>query len=89
MLVEQAVQRAEGILRFTEEVDRRLAEHGIAGVAELFRIYSQFREAIDRLDAGELAWATVEAERLRARLIEIHDQVTHLSALKASFEVRH
>ena len=89
MLVEQAVQRAEAIFRFTEEVDRRLAEHGIAGVADLFRIYSQFREAMGRLDEGELAWATGEAERLRDRLGQIHDQITHLSSLKASFEVRH
>jgi hypothetical protein len=89
MLVEQAVQRAEAIFRFTEEVDRRLAEHGIAGVSDLFRIYSQFREAIARLDARELAWATGEAERLCGLLVQIRDQITHLSALKASFEVRH
>ncbi|MBM4265158.1 MAG: hypothetical protein FJ144_00870 [Deltaproteobacteria bacterium] len=89
MLVEQAVQRAEAIFRFTEEVDRRLAEHGIAGVSDLFRTYSQFREAIGRLDARELASAVGEAERLRGLLVQIRDQITHLSALKASFEVRH
>jgi len=89
MEVDQAVQQAEAIFRFTEEVDRRLAEYGIAGMADLFRLYSQFRDAIGRLEARELDWASSEADRLSKALNRICTQLAHLSALKASLEVQH
>ena len=89
MRVEQAVQRAEAIVRFTEEVDRRLAEHGIAGIEDLFRLYTQLRDALDRIAARELDWASTEAGRLSKVLEQICAQLSHLSALKTSLEMRH
>lgn len=89
MRVDQTVQQAEAIFRFTEEVDRRLAEHGIAGMSELFRLYTQFRDALGRLEARELDWASSEADRLSKALNRICAQLNHLSALKASLEVQH
>lgn len=87
--VDQAVQQAEAIFRFTEEVDRRLAEHGIAGMADLFRLYSQFRDALGRVEIRELDWASSEAARLSKSLNQICTELAHLSALKASLEVQH
>lgn len=87
--VEQAVQQAEAIFRFTEEVDRRLAEHGIAGMSDLVRSYEQFREALGRLEIRELDWASSEARDLSKALDHICQQLAHLSALKAALEVQH
>lgn len=87
--VDQAVQQAEAIFRFKEEVDRRLAEHGIAGMADLVRIYDQFRDALGRLEIRELDWASSEASHLSKALDRICQQLAHLSALKAALEVQH
>ncbi len=87
--VDQAVQQAEAIFRFTEEVDRRLAEHGIAGMTDLVRMYGQFRDALGQLELRELEWASAEAARLSKSLDQICTELAHLSALKASLEVQH
>lgn len=87
--VDQAVQQAEAIFRFTEEVERRLAEHGIAGMTDLVRMYGQFRDALGQLELRELEWASGEAARLSKSLDQICTELAHLSALKASLEVQH
>ncbi len=89
MHVEETVRLAEAIFRFTEEVDRRLAEHGIAGVDDLLRLYGQLRQALDRVNARELEWASGEAARLARRLEEVGGELHHLSALKTALEVPH
>ncbi len=89
MQVDQAVRQAEAIFRFTEEVDRRLAEHGIAGMDDLFRIHEQVRDALGRVDGRELDWASLEAGRLSTALDEIGRQLAHLSQLKESLEAPH
>jgi hypothetical protein len=89
MHVEQAIQQAEAVFRFTQEVDRRLAEHGIAGTGELLVLWRELREALDRLSLPELDWASQEAARLQERLRELGGELAHLTALKAAFEVSH
>lgn len=89
MHVEETVRLAEAIFRFTEEVDRRLAEHGIAGVDDLLRLYGQLRHALDRINARELEWASGEASRLARRLEDIGGELQHLSALKTAMEGAH
>ncbi|MDG2307324.1 MAG: hypothetical protein P8R42_22285 [Candidatus Binatia bacterium] len=87
--VEQALQKAKAIFRFTEEVDRSLAEQGIAGLSDLFGLYAQFRDALGRLETRELDWASSEADRLSKSLNQICTELAHLSALKASLGVQH
>jgi hypothetical protein len=89
MHVEQAIQQAEAIFRFTQEVDRRFAECGIGSTGELLQLYRQLRQALERLSFPELEWASQEAGRLHQRLREVCSELQHLSALKAAFEVRH
>jgi hypothetical protein len=89
MQVEQAIQQAEAVFRFTQEVDRRLAEHGIASTSELILLWRQLRDALDRLSLPELDWASQEAARLQERLRELGGELAHLTALKTAFEVSH
>ena len=89
MQVEQTVQQAEAVLRFTQEVDRRLAEHGIAGVEDFLRRYAEFQRALGSVTVRELQWARDEADRLSRRLEGMCSELNHLRALKAALEVHH
>jgi len=89
MQVDQTIQQTEAIVRFTEEVDRRLAEHGFDGAGELLTLYHQLREALGGLDLAELEWAFQETVHLERRLQDLGTELQHLSALKTSFEAQH
>lgn len=89
MHVDQTIQQAEAIVRFTQEVDRRLAECGIGGTDELLRMFRQLRDALARLERAELEWASQETTRLEQRLRALGTELQHLSALKAAFEIQH
>jgi ABC-type phosphate transport system auxiliary subunit len=89
MQVGQTIQQAEAIVRFTQEVDRRLAECGIAGAAELLALYARLRQAVEQIEGAELDWATSETERLARRLHALGTELQHLSALKAAFDTPH
>jgi hypothetical protein len=89
MHVDQTIQQAEAIVRFTQEVDRRLAECGIAGTRELLSLFAQLRDAVGRIESAELDWATRETARLEERLRALGTELQHLSALKAAFATPH
>jgi hypothetical protein len=87
--VDQTIQQMESIFRFTQEVDRRLAECGIAGSMELLTVYRQLRDALEHVPRAELEWALGESVRLEQRLQALGGELRHLCALKAAFEVPH
>ncbi|MBY0274392.1 hypothetical protein K2Z84_03550 [Candidatus Binatia bacterium] len=89
MQVDQTIQQVEAIVRFTEEVDRRLAECGVAGRHELLERFAQLRLALARLDGAEIDWATRETARLAERLGTLGTELRHLSALKSALESPH
>ena len=89
MQVDQTIQQAEAIVRFTQEVDRRLAECGIAGTGELLSLFAQLRAAVGRIEGAELEWAARETARLEERLRTLGTELQHLSALKAAFATPH
>jgi hypothetical protein len=89
MQVDQTIQQAEAIFRFTQEVDRRLAECGISGTSELLALFHQLREALARVDHAELDWASQETMRLEQRLHELRAELQHLCALKSALEIPH
>jgi hypothetical protein len=89
MQVDQTIQQVEAIFRFTQEVDRRLAECGIAGSAELLNIYRQLKDALGHVPRSELEWALSESARLEQRLQALGGELRHLCALKAAFEAPH
>lgn len=89
MEVEDTVRQAEAIVRFSEEIDRRLAEHGISGIPDLLRSYGEIRVALDRLEAPELEWACREALQLANRLAELASELQRLAFLKNALEMQH
>ena len=89
MEVEDTVRQAEAIVRFSEEIDRRLAEHGIAGIAGLIRSYGEIRLALGRLEAPELEWACREALDLSTRLAQLAGELQRLGNLKNALEMQH
>ncbi len=89
MQVEHAIQQAEAVFRFTQEVDRRLAECGISGTAELLTLWRQLHDALEYLTLAEIDWAGMEAEQLCERLRLVGRTIDHLTALKTALEVRH
>jgi lipase chaperone LimK len=89
MRVDETIQQAEAVVRFTQEVDRRLAECGIGGAAELLAIYRQLRDTLAKLPLPELEWALEESVRLEQRLQALATEIRHLCALKAAFGVQH
>lgn len=89
MQVEHAIQRAEAVFRFTQEVDRRLAECGLSGTGELLSLWRRLHHALAPLTLAEIDRASTEAGRLRERLDQLGRAIDHLAALKTALEVRH
>lgn len=89
MRVDETVQQAEALVRFVQEVDRRLAEFGVNGAAELVSLYRQLADALARIELAEIDWALREVASLVDRLRTLEGELGHLVALKAAFEVRH
>lgn len=89
MRVDQTIQQAEAIVRFAQEVDRRLAEFGIGGAAELIEIYHQMLDALARVEVAELERAAQETRRLQEHLERLGSALGEVSSLKAVFGVQH
>jgi hypothetical protein len=88
MEVDETVRQAEAILRFSEEIDRRLAEHGLTGVEDLLKTYRELRLALERVSASELDWACREATGLSRRLEQIGGELQRLQSLKSALEMQ-
>ena len=89
MQVDETIQQAEAIVRFAQEVDRRLAEFGVNGASDLVSLYHQLTDALARVELTEIEWAARETAFLVDRLRTLGDELTHLTSLKAAFEARH
>jgi hypothetical protein len=89
MEVDETVRQAEAILRFSEEIDRRLAEHGLTGVEDLLQTYRQLRLALERVTTPELEWACREALGLSRQLEQISGELQRLRSLKSALEMQH
>lgn len=89
MRVDETIQQAEAIVRFAQEVDRRLAEFGVNGASDLVTLYRQLVDALARVELTEIEWASRETAALVLRLRTLGDELEHLISLKATFEARH
>ena len=89
MQVDETIQQTEAILRFAQEVDRRLAEFGLNGASELVLLHRQIVEALEQIDLAELERAFQETAGLVQRLRTLDAELGHLGALKAALEVPH
>lgn len=87
--VEEKVRQAEAVLRFAQEVHRRLAELGFAGIDDLLCRYAQLERALSAVALGDLQGAAEEAARLHERLRRMCTELEHLSTLKAALAMCH
>ena len=68
--MDDILRQAEALLRFSGEVENRMAESGLGGVDGVIERYVQLRQALDRLSQRELDWAKTEVDRLIETLTE-------------------
>ena len=80
--MDDVLRQAEALLRFSGEVENRMAESGLGGVAGVIERYVQLRQALDRLSQRELDWAKGEVDRLIATLTSVREQLEQLRAIK-------
>jgi hypothetical protein len=80
--MDDILRQAEALLRFSGEVENRMAESGLGGVDGVIERYVQLREALDRLSQRELDWAKTEVDRLIETLTEVATQLEQLRAIK-------
>ncbi len=80
--MEEILRQAEALLRFSGEVETRMSESGLGGVAGVIERYVQLRHALDRLSQRELDWAKSEVDRLIHTLQGVAEQLEQLRAIK-------
>lgn len=89
MGIDETIRQTEAVVRFAEEVDRRLAEFGVDGAAELVALYQQLARGVRAIDLAELEQALHEIDSLMARMQSLAADLGRLIALKNAFEVQH
>ena len=80
--MDDVLRQAEALLRFSGEVENRMAESGLGGVTGVIERYVQLRQALDRLSQRELDWAKGEVDRLIETLNAVAEQLEQLRAIK-------
>ena len=80
--MDDVLRQAEALLRFSGEVEKRMAASGLGGVSGVIERYVQLRQALDRLSQRELDWAKGEVDRLIATLNEVAEQLEQLRSIK-------
>ena len=84
--MEQMLEQAEAVLRFSGELQRRMSEVGVEGIGGVMNLYTQLRSALERVSHDELDWAAAEVTRVLESLNRIGDEVRRLKTLKLSLE---
>ncbi len=87
--MEQMLEQAEAVLRFSGELQRRMSEVGVEGVGGVMALYAQLRSALEKVSHDELDWAGAEVTRVIESLNKISDELGRLQALKTSLESPH
>jgi len=87
--MEQMLEQAEAVLRFSGEVQRRMSEVGVEGIGGVMGLYAKLRSALERVSHDELDWAAAEVNRVLDSLNRINDELKRLKSLKLSLETGH
>jgi len=87
--MEQMLEQAEAVLRFSGELQRRMSEVGVEGISGVMSLYAQLRSALEKVSHDELDWAAAEVNRVLESLTKISDEVRRLQGLKLSLETGH
>ncbi len=87
--MEQMLEQAEAVLRFSGELQRRMSEVGVEGISGVMSLYAQLRSALEKVSHDELDWAAAEVNRVLESLTKISDEMRRLKGLKLSLETGH
>lgn len=87
--MEQMLEQAEAVLRFSGEVQRRMSEVGVEGITGVMGLYTQLRSALEKVSHDEIDWAAAEVNRVLESLNRIGDELRRLKSLKLSLETGH
>jgi len=85
-MLEEILHQAEAILRFSEDVQHRLAEVGIDGIGGVLALYTQLRGAMDRVAQSEIEASTADVTRLVESMQHLRDELRRVKALKRTVE---
>jgi len=87
--MEQTLEQAEAVLRFSGEVQRRMLEVGVEGIGGVMGLYAKLRSALEKVSHDELDWAAAEVGRVLDSLTAMSDEINRLKALKLTLETGH
>ena len=87
--MEQMLEQAEAVLRFSGELQRRMSEVGVEGISGVMGLYAQLRSALEKVSHDELDWAGAEVTRVLESLNQINSEISRLKTLKLTLENGH
>ena len=85
-MLEEMLRQAESILRFSEDVQRRMSEVGVDGIGGVLNLYNQLRDAMNRVQAAEIDASTNDIDRLVDSMQRTRDELQRVKSLKLSLE---
>ncbi len=88
-MLEEILRQAEAILRFSEDVQRRMSEVGVDGISGVLNLYGQLRSAVDRVAQSELTATSADIDRLVETMERLRGELDRLKALKLTVEGMH
>jgi hypothetical protein len=81
-MVDQMRRQTEDVIRYYGELDRRVANAGMDGLAGLVIVAQHVEAALGVVASQELEWTVRELRALVERLVRIDSQLQRLRALK-------
>jgi hypothetical protein len=83
-MVEQKRRQTEDAIRYYGELDRRVANTGMDGIAGLLVVSQHVEAALGAVTSQELEWMVGELRTLLDRLVRMDSQLQQLRALKTA-----
>jgi hypothetical protein len=85
-MLEEMLRQAEAILRFSEDVQRRMSEVGVDGIGGVLDLYGRLRGAMDRVAQSELEATSADIERLVGAMDGLRAELERVKSLKMTVE---
>ena len=77
-------RRADDLVRYYAELERRLAQVGVRSLADLLELAERLRAALDAVGPQEITWATERTQGLLDTLVQMDDNLDALRRLKVA-----
>ena len=85
-MLEEILRQSEAILRFSEDVQRRMSEIGVDGIGGVLTLYSQLRSAMDKVAQSEIEASAADIARLVGTMEHLRDELERMKSLKHTLE---